>query len=348
MDQRNGNSGRRRQGPPPKRQERSQPYAGSRGQMRSRSGDDEFEYQDMRSKRSGGNGRASRSAASQRARTDRNRPMFDGSSGSLRERYEGEAPRGNNARSQRIVIIIAIIIAVLVIIGIAKCVGSVNSVGEDVAKEGTKAEQAATDGKTGEAADGAATTGGVESPWTESKTFSSGDATFDARLKDYCDQHTQEGADAETAAKATYDVIVAMERDIRDNNQNPGGSGWELEYAKQILDANSGNNYEKAALIAQMLKYFGYDAMAQPCIVDGESAGLVFVNSEDGSQLICSPALGDEGWMMDSRAISYQIDNGSSSSDSASGSGDSSEGTSSSSSDGETEYDVSSDETVEL
>ena len=342
MDQRDGNYNRRRQGPPPKRQERSQPYAGSRGQGRSRSRDDDFEYEEARRQRSGGSrgsGRPSRSSSSaksssKRARDER-KPLLDGSSGSLRERYDGEQPARNNALSQRVVIIIAIIIAILIIIGIAKCVGGGDSESKDKNKETQATEQQAENGE--------ATTGGVESPWTETKTFSSGDATFDARLKDYCDQHTPEGGAAEAGAKATYDVIVAMERDIRDNNQNPGGSGWELTYAKQILDANSGNNYEKAALIAQALKYFGYNAMAQPCIVDGESAGLVFVANDDGTKLIISPALGENGWMMDERAISYQIDYGTSSSSSSD-----SDASSSSSDSESSEYDASSDETMEL
>ncbi len=348
MDQRDGNYNRRRQGPPPKRQERSQPYAGSRGQGRSRSRDDDFEYEEIKRPRPQRSGSSRGGKGSQRSRSEQGRgksSMLDGSSGSLRERYDGQPPaRGNQAFSQRIVIIIAIIIAILIIIGIAKCVGGGDSDSKDKGKETAATEQKAENGTENgaENGEGAAATG-VESPWTESKTFSSGDATFDARLKDYCDQHTPEGGTAAEGAKATYDVIVAMERDIRDNNQNPGGSGWELTYAKQILDANSGNNYEKAALIAQMLKYFGYNAMAQPCIVDGESAGLVFIANDDGTKLICSPALGEAGWMMDERAISYQIDNGSSSSSSS----DSDE-SSSSSGDESSEYDASSDETMEL
>jgi len=163
----------------------------------------------------------------------------------------------------------------------------------------------------------AAKPAGVESPWTESGYFSTGNDQLDAKIKQLCDEYTTPGATyAENAHNANMAVVVSDYIE-RANNQSPWGETWDVEYALQWFDENnSGNCYNFAAMTEYILKYFGYeDAEAEPCVVHLQSGnwgdhGLVFVtNRENNEWSLVDDALGADGWMLEGDVYEFDVRN---------------------------------------
>jgi hypothetical protein len=158
----------------------------------------------------------------------------------------------------------------------------------------------------------------VESPWTDTGYYTTGDATLDNYLKEFCDERSNSGASfSDNAYNAN--LFVATEADYieRANNQSPWGPDWDVEYAKQFFEeGKSGNCYNFAAVTQFILQYFGYsDAEGQPCVVELESGnwgdhGLVFVtNKENGKKCLVDDALGSNGWMLDADSYNFDVRN---------------------------------------
>ena len=113
-----------------------------------------------------------------------------------------------------------------------------------------------------------------------------------------------------------YCAVVWGEYIESDDNQEPLGPNWDIEYAKQYITAGGGNCYNFCAFNEYVLKYFGYsDAVAEPCIVLRQSGdygdhGLVFVtNIENGKRCLCDSAFGSNGWMVDINEYTMQVRN---------------------------------------
>lgn len=158
---------------------------------------------------------------------------------------------------------------------------------------------------------------GVESKWTKTGKFSSGDATLDKEVKEFCDKHSNKDQKAEEAALAVYTWLSTADESEyveRDDAQNPAGPDWRIQYARQYFEHNnSGNCYEFACANMYILRYFGFDdAMAQKVIIEKESGdwgehGLCFVTNTDGSKCLLDTSFGVNGWMVDQSKYNYQI-----------------------------------------
>ncbi|MBQ9057572.1 MAG: hypothetical protein IJ125_00115 [Atopobiaceae bacterium] len=159
--------------------------------------------------------------------------------------------------------------------------------------------------------------GGVESPWTASGRFSTGNSVLDNYIKDFCDTYTIAGGSYAESAYNAYLNLSWSEYVERVNNQSPWGEGWDVEYALQYFEeGNTGNCYNFAAMDEYILKYFGYeDAEAEPCLVLLQSDtwgdhGLVFVtNRLDGSYCLVDAARSSNGWMLDTNLYTYDVRN---------------------------------------
>lgn len=155
---------------------------------------------------------------------------------------------------------------------------------------------------------------GVESPWTASGKFTSGDDTLDQEVKVFCDANSGSATTKEEAAFSVYMAIVGSDYVERDNAQEPGGDGWRAKYARQYFETDdSGNCYEFACAIMYCLRYLGYpDAKAEYVVVELQSGawgehGLCFVTNTDGQACFIDSSRGTNGWMLGTDAYNYQI-----------------------------------------
>mgnify|MGYP006872998923 CR=1 FL=1 len=155
---------------------------------------------------------------------------------------------------------------------------------------------------------------GVKSPWTESGTYTSGDATLDEEVKEFCDGIATTDMDIDTALLEVYKGIAWSDYVERDDAQHPSGKDWRLEYARQYYEHDcSGNCYEFASFLGYCLQYMGLsDAHAEGVLVELESGGwgdhgIVYVTNTDGTPSICDTARGTNGWMLKESAYNVQM-----------------------------------------
>jgi len=222
---------------------------------------------------------------------------------------------GDNIWVKRGILIAAALIVVLILANLVTCAAGALSGG--ASKAASSATSSASSEATSSQASSAATKQGVASPWTDDGTFSTGDSTLDAYIKDVCDKHSTDGSTYEENAYETYIYVSRTDYIERQNNQSPWGPTWDIEYAKQYFEeGNTGNCYNYAAVVEYVLKYFGYsDAESEPCVVALESGawgdhGLVFVtNKKDGKRCIIDSSLSANGWMLDIDSYQYDIRN---------------------------------------
>ena len=143
--------------------------------------------------------------------------------------------------------------------------------------------------------------------------FTTGDEELDQMVKDFCDGNSTEGASAEENARAVFARCSWAEFVERDNNQQPLGPTWDIEYAKQFFADLSGNCYDVSAACEYVMKYFGYaDAEAEPCYILRQSGqygdhGLVYVTDFDGRKCLCDVAFGMNGWMLDADTYTVKL-----------------------------------------
>jgi hypothetical protein len=223
------------------------------------------------------------------------------------------------------IILVLVLLVLFILFNAVTCIGGALS-GQQAQTAADVATEASTESsaESGSAAEGAESSSssqaqeGVVSPWTESGYFSTGDSELDNYVKQFCDEHSTEGATFAENAEATNLVISTQAGYVeRENNQSPWGPDWDVEYAKQFFESgNAGNCYNSAAVTQFILQYFGYsDAEGQPCVVELESGnwgdhGLVFLTDKStGKRAIVDDALGGNGWMLDIDAYNYDIRN---------------------------------------
>lgn len=153
---------------------------------------------------------------------------------------------------------------------------------------------------------------GVEDPWVEGGWFTSGNPELDRRLKDFCDSFTEEGATREEAAYLSYLHVSWYEYTEREDNQDPRGPDWSVQYALDQLVNDEGNCYNFSALVEWVLHYFGYeDAIAEPCIIELQGGswgdhGLTFVTM-DGEEYLIDAARSSLGWKIPRSAYNFEI-----------------------------------------
>lgn len=156
--------------------------------------------------------------------------------------------------------------------------------------------------------------GGVESPWTSSGTYTSGDTVLDGEVKAFCDSIADSSMNREDAMLLVYEGIAWSDYVERDDAQHPAGKDWRAQYARMYYEHDcSGNCYEFAAFLSYCMQYMGYDdAQAEGIIIELESGswgdhGIVFVTNTDGSKCICDTARGTDGYMISTDAYNYQV-----------------------------------------
>ena len=223
---------------------------------------------------------------------------------------------GDNVWVKRGILIVAALVVILILANLVTCAAGALSGGASKATSSAATEESSQEASS--QASSAATQQGVASPWTDDGTFSTGDSTLDAYIKDLCDKHSTDGASYEDNAYDTYIYVSRTDYIERENNQSPWGPTWDIEYAKQYFEeGNTGNCYNYAAVVEYVLKYFGYsDAEAEPCVVALESGawgdhGLVFVTNKADSNKRCiiDSSLSANGWMLDIDSYQYDIRN---------------------------------------
>ncbi len=158
------------------------------------------------------------------------------------------------------------------------------------------------------------TSSGVKSPWTDSGTFATGDASLDEDVKEFCDGIATTDMDNETALLEVYKGVAWSEYVERDDAQHPSGKDWRIEYAHKYYDHDcSGNCYEFAAFLSYCLQYMGLeDAHAEGIVLELQSGGwgdhgIVLVTNTDGEACLCDTSLGTNGWMLPETAYNMQI-----------------------------------------
>ena len=269
---------------------------------------------------------AARQARAGRAVDDR-RPYRQGAPNPQRGGYGGRGGSGGPGNGfdlgvwlPRIGIVVGALLVLFILVNLVQCVGGAISGGEAEVQatestatvEGSEATESGSESASESSS--AASTEGVESPWTASGRFSTGDSTLDGYIKQFCDDNSTQGASAAENAFNVNCIVQQSDYVERENNQSPWGEQWDIEMAKQWFESgNSGNCYNFASMTEYILKYFGYeDAEAEPCVVHLQSGdwgdhGLVFVtNIENGKASMVDDALGTNGWMLD--ADSYEFD----------------------------------------
>ena len=155
---------------------------------------------------------------------------------------------------------------------------------------------------------------GVKSPWTKSGTFTSGDATLDDEVKEFCDKSVSKDMQYDEALQKVYTDIAWSDYVERDEAQHPAGKNWRLEMARQYYENNcSGNCYEFAAFLAYCLQYMGLeDAHAEGVLIQMQSGGwgdhgVVYVTSPEGVPSICDTARGLDAWLIKESSYNVQI-----------------------------------------
>ena len=153
---------------------------------------------------------------------------------------------------------------------------------------------------------------GVESPWTDTLLFTTGNASLDEQVKTFCDAISKSSDSAEKNAHAVYDVVVQSDFEPRTMADMPTGADWALGAAHHYFISakpkeglgGKGDFYEFAAVIGFCLRYFGYDdAIAAPVMgIDtggGVGTALCFVTDKKGDARVCDPYYGTNGWMLE-------------------------------------------------
>lgn len=265
----------------------------------------------------------SRQAGSSRGYSSRNPQVYAGPYGIEGNGYGSSGLGGFLDRfgltvPKLIIGIVAVIVIIVLLVTLVRCAagivsGSDSSTGAQVAVTTTSGESASSSSS---AATTLAANEGVEDPWVEGGRFTTGDAELDQMVKTFCDDNSNPDLSAADNAFNVYCAVVWGEYIESDDNQEPLGPNWDIEYAKQYITAGGGNCYNFCAFNEYVLKYFGYsDATAEPCIVLRQSGdygdhGLVFVtNIEDGRRCLCDSAYGSNGWMVDIDAYTMQVRN---------------------------------------
>ena len=159
------------------------------------------------------------------------------------------------------------------------------------------------------------TTEGVEDPWVESGTYTSGDAVLDGEVKAFCDSIADKSSmDQDTALLEVYKAIAWSDYVERDSAQQPSGKNWRTEFARMYYENNcSGNCYEFASFLSFCLQYLGLsDATSEGVLVQLQEGGwgdhgIVFVTNTDGSKCICDTARGVNAWMIPESSYNVQI-----------------------------------------
>ena len=214
--------------------------------------------------------------------------------------------------------IVAVVVIIVLLVTLVRCAAGVIS-----GADGSSSAQVAVTTASSESFSSASSAGttlaadeGVEDPWVEGGRFTTGDAELDQMVKTFCDENSNPELSAADNAFNVYCAVVWGEYIESDDNQEPLGPNWDIEYAKQYITAGGGNCYNFCAFNEFVLKYFGYsDATAEPCIVLRQSGdygdhGLVFVtNIEDGRRCLCDSAYGANGWMVDIDSYTMQVRN---------------------------------------
>lgn len=222
---------------------------------------------------------------------------------------------------QRIIIAIAAIVLIVLLFNLVTCAvkGGDSQQSSSASSAATQVAQASSSAASATASSASTTVAsneGVEDPWVEGGRFTTGDAELDEMVKKFCDDNSSKDLSASENAFNVYCAVVWGEYIESDDNQEPLGPNWDVEYAKQYITAGGGNCYNFCAFNEYVLKYFGYsDATAEPCIVLRQSGdygdhGLVFVtNIENGKRCLCDSAYGSDGWMVDINEYTMQVRN---------------------------------------
>ena len=155
---------------------------------------------------------------------------------------------------------------------------------------------------------------GVDSPWTKSGKFNSGDAVLDSEVKAFCDSIANSSMDRNAAVLEVYKGVAWSEYVERDAAQHPAGKNWRSEYARMYYEnGSSGNCYEFAAFLSYCMQYMGFDdAKAEGVLIELQGGGwgdhgIVFVTSSDGTKCVCDTARGTNGWMLPESTYNVQI-----------------------------------------
>ncbi|MBQ9043361.1 MAG: hypothetical protein IJ111_11190 [Eggerthellaceae bacterium] len=265
------------------------------------------------------NGARSRQAAPRRSAQQRNARSYSGGS------YGNYGGNGGGFLDgpwpKRIIMAIAAIVIVVLLVNLVTCVargigGSQESSASSASASQTIEVSSASAASQSSAAATLGPNEGVEDKWVEGGRFTTGDAELDQMVKTFCDDNSNPELSAADNAFNVYCAVVWGEYIEIDENQEPLGPNWDIEYAKQYITEGGGNCYNYCAFNEYVLKYFGYsDATAEPCIVLRQSGdygdhGLVFVtNIEDGRRCLCDSAFGANGWMLDIDSYTMQVRN---------------------------------------
>ena len=234
-------------------------------------------------------------------------------------------PQGAPRRSRGLVVplipaVLALVLAVVTSVMLTRCVMQPRI---DAAQKETKeARKEATSLRNevdrlkeeAEAAKSTASTTGVDSPWTSTGKFTSGDDTLDKEVKDFCDSNCSTDQTREDAALAMYTALAWSDYVERDAAQHPSGADWRIRFAKMYYENDcSGNCYEFAAFLMYCMRYMGYDdALCQGVEIEFEGGnwgdhGIVFVTNTDGSECLLDTARGVDGWMLGLGVYNYRI-----------------------------------------
>lgn len=155
---------------------------------------------------------------------------------------------------------------------------------------------------------------GVDSPWTKSGKFTSGDAVLDSEVKAFCDSIANSSMDRDTAVLEVYKGVAWSEYVERDAAQHPSGKNWRTEFARMYYEnGSSGNCYEFAAFLSYCMQYMGFDdAKAEGVLIQLQGGGwgdhgIVYVTSSDGTKCVCDTARGTDGWMLPESTYNVQM-----------------------------------------
>ena len=163
---------------------------------------------------------------------------------------------------------------------------------------------------------------GVESPYTYSGYFSTGNDELDLQVKTFCDAIADPTLEARDNAQRVFEKIVQSQNyTMRSASDKPGGPEWYLVCAEQYFASatpdqglpGSGDYYDYAAAISYCLRYFGFsDALAVPLTdATGTSFGqaVVVVTDVSGTSCVCDPSKPYAGWMLDSYSQNLIVEN---------------------------------------
>ena len=160
-----------------------------------------------------------------------------------------------------------------------------------------------------------ASTQGVEDPWVESGTVTTGDSVLDGEVKAFCDSIADKSKmDQDTALLEVYKGVAWSEYVERAAAQKPSGKNWRIEFARMYYENGcSGNCYEFAAFLSYCMQYLGLsDATAQGVLIEMQAGdwgdhGIVYVTNTDGSKCLCDTAMGTNGYMLPESTYNIQM-----------------------------------------